>query len=91
MTGREPAEGRFAEPFQEASPPDEDQGRPAREENMEDYMSNLGAGTGVDIGPGAAGEMGGAARDPGQAAPRKEASQESGEYPDSGDLPQINR
>ncbi|MCE3233900.1 MAG: hypothetical protein K0Q50_80 [Vampirovibrio sp.] len=99
MTGRESSDPSITEPFQGANPPEADLGRPSREEeereenkNIEDYMSNLGAGTGVDIGPGAAGEMGGAAREPDQAPPnKKETSEASVEYPDSGDLPQINR
>jgi hypothetical protein len=70
-----------------------DRGQPARpaqesdsEQDVGAYMANLGAGTGVDIGPGAAGEMGGAAQEPKQL--KRNAAPE--EYPDSGDLPHLN-
>lgn len=64
----------------------QDKGQPPnafQNEELESYMNNLGAGTGVDIGPGAAGEMGGAAQDP------NENKEEDLIYPDSGDFPQI--
>lgn len=60
------------------------------EQEVEQYMSNLGGGTGVDIGPGAAGEMSDSAQKPKQSTNQKTASEQV-EYPDSGDLPQINR
>lgn len=47
----------------------EEIGKPSRDEEApedlrkERDMAHLGAGTGVDIGPGAAGEMGGSARE----------------------------
>jgi hypothetical protein len=69
-----------------------DRGQPASQKQSEQeqdvgaYMANLGAGTGVDIGPGAAGEMGGAAQEPKLPIAGKQGE----EYPDSGDLPHLN-
>jgi len=76
----------------------QDPGQPAQDQQNEQeadigsYMSNLGAGTGVDIGPGAAGEMGGAAQEPDQPGTRgKTETRDQAEYPDSGDLPHLNQ
>jgi hypothetical protein len=66
------------------------QKQPEQEQDVGTYMANLGAGTGVDIGPGAAGEMGGAAQDPNaKTTNMSNANQEETEYPDSGDLPHL--
>jgi hypothetical protein len=53
----------------------------SEQEDVNRYMADLGAGTGVDIGPGAAGEMGGAAQE--------SEEEEDLIYPDSGDFPHL--